>query len=582
MQKEDIKDSNLSTSSSDKLIRENNLNQLFEYIVKSDFEKIKELIRRYPGLLLLSGDVRDLSGRLFKQITAFQYAIWAKDYLIWEIIEKYLELPEQKHQYLGLKGIFEKHGGYSYKNLIESLKKLVSSSEEANAAAKQLWLLPSFKLLSLATYYKAGVSLSTNKQELKITHSWEPGSHEYDHKKFSSIETKLSDSELITYNPFSKIKITLFLEHIPMVITSLGSMDEESSNSYGFLQSQSKVYFAANYITPTELEAVQFKIMQLKKTSDFKEYKSTQISYPNRLLQYIVEGNEIKAEKLIAANPDILLKAGSVVDLSGRVFKKITAFQYALWAWDWHMRRMIKKYLPPAEQQYQFGEWINNGTEHGQFFCLEPLIEMLEQYNNLIRYHKDDKLGEIKDLWCRIGKTQLTLPVHILNEYCRKDILLCDPQRTFVEKHLPRTRECSPIKVDCLSTIYQEKLGDGIALLSGGILGIYPLHLTMSYKLDDIKNVSLDLRMISLALMKLYCIRLQQLVALPSDFLLLALDFLFAVFDETQLLPPATVKVIGEYVNSCSFFNDKNENLADKNFSEITIQEDRYSTTSIF
>jgi hypothetical protein len=56
-------------------------------------------------------------------------------------------------------------------------------------------------------------------------------------------------------------------------------------------------------------------------------------------------------------------KAGRVTDLSGREFQSITAFQYALWALDWHMWAMIQKYLPVEQQQVQFEKLETKGPQ---------------------------------------------------------------------------------------------------------------------------------------------------------------------------------------------------------------------------
>ena len=57
----------------------------------------------------------------------------------------------------------------------------------------------------------------------------------------------------------------------------------------------------------------------------------------NQLLQSVAEGEQDKAEEFIQKNKNLLLYPGTVKDLSGREFKQITAFQYALWALDWHI-----------------------------------------------------------------------------------------------------------------------------------------------------------------------------------------------------------------------------------------------------
>ena len=74
----------------------------------------------------------------------------------------------------------------------------------------------------------------------------------------------------------------------------------------------------------------------------------------SQLLQYVAQGEQDKAEELIEKDKNLLLHAGTVKDLSGREFKQITVFQYALWAIDWHMWTMIQKYLPAEAQVKQF------------------------------------------------------------------------------------------------------------------------------------------------------------------------------------------------------------------------------------
>jgi hypothetical protein len=66
----------------------------------------------------------------------------------------------------------------------------------------------------------------------------------------------------------------------------------------------------------------------------------------HELLRLVVEGEQDQAEAMIKKDKNLLLAAGRIIDLSGREFERITAFQYALWALDWHMWTMIQKYLP--------------------------------------------------------------------------------------------------------------------------------------------------------------------------------------------------------------------------------------------
>jgi hypothetical protein len=129
-----------------------------------------------------------------------------------------------------------------------------------------------------------------------------------------------------------------------------------------------------------------------------------------------------------------------VTDLSGREFKGITAFQYALWALDWHMWTMIKKYLPREAQAKQLQALESKGTAHGKHFNLQGLITALQTYVDNIEKVWNYGRRAI-DHWCQVvGGEQKLLPAHVVNEYCRSDRPF-DPCPSEWESKLPRTRE---------------------------------------------------------------------------------------------------------------------------------------------
>jgi serine/threonine protein kinase len=159
-----------------------------------------------------------------------------------------------------------------------------------------------------------------------------------------------------------------------------------------------------------------------------------------QLLQYVAEGEQDKAEALIQKDKNLLLHPGTLKDLSGREFKQITAFQYALWAMDWHMWTTIQKYLPKESQAEQLQALESKGTEHGKHFNLQGLTGALQTYvDNADKVWKYDQRAV--DHWCKVvGGEQKLLPTHVVNEYCRayRPFEPC-PQEW--EAKLPRTRE---------------------------------------------------------------------------------------------------------------------------------------------
>lgn len=165
----------------------------------------------------------------------------------------------------------------------------------------------------------------------------------------------------------------------------------------------------------------------------------------SQLLQWVVEGEQEKAEGVITQNKNLLRHAGTVTDLSGREFKQITAFQYALWALDWHMWTMIQKYLPKEAQAEQFAALESKGTAHGKNFSLKLLIDALQTYaDNGEKVWLYDQRAI--DHWCKVvGGEQKQLPAHVVNEYCRSDRAFARVFEPFWrpewESRLPRTRD---------------------------------------------------------------------------------------------------------------------------------------------
>lgn len=182
------------------------------------------------------------------------------------------------------------------------------------------------------------------------------------------------------------------------------------------------------------------------------------------LLQLMVEGEQNRAENLISKNPELLSMLGSVTDLSGRIFRKITAFQYALWALDFHMVKMILKHLQPEIALQQLRELEDKGTEHGKQFNLNLYVDALGEY---ISKYSSWTWSERENHWAKVGELQRLLPVHVVNEYCRSDRPF-DPCPSFVEATLPRTRRI-------ISEYKDEKKGE-IRLSERGEWYTYPFR----------------------------------------------------------------------------------------------------------
>lgn len=159
----------------------------------------------------------------------------------------------------------------------------------------------------------------------------------------------------------------------------------------------------------------------------------------SRLLLCVANGDQDSAEKLLKINPEILVERGSVTDFSGRKFKKISPFEYMLWASDVrYMGNMMLDCLPLNAQGEmikeclfrQFNDLEKNGvtyiTRKGEIrkerhFDFSPVIGGLNVTNQSF-YPK---------WFTEFAKTQSDLPAHVRQHICNPEELGNFTKNTF-------------------------------------------------------------------------------------------------------------------------------------------------------
>ncbi|MDR3491370.1 MAG: hypothetical protein P4M12_04905 [Gammaproteobacteria bacterium] len=192
-----------------------------------------------------------------------------------------------------------------------------------------------------------------------------------------------------------------------------------------------------------------------------------------QFLQHVAYGEQNEAEALLQKDPELaqaLLQADNIpfTDYSGRTFT-CTAYEYAYWAKDTHMQRMLEKYILINEETRQLifqrvqeiekrvpsagpsgflGRLFGASTEpqglhyttqdkqgritehHDTGFDLRPLIcalrHYVDEYNR--RPNKTEADWEVLDkIWIEeVGRSQRDIPAHIAHEYCHPDRSLDD------------------------------------------------------------------------------------------------------------------------------------------------------------
>ncbi len=174
-------------------------------------------------------------------------------------------------------------------------------------------------------------------------------------------------------------------------------------------------------------------------------------------LHHVAKGEQQQAEDILKNSPEIaqrlLTTSGQFTDYSGRTFN-CTAYEYAYWAKDKHMCRMLESHmiddtkaqlLAKVEVMEESGLVYQQPDDQGvmqikqsKHFDMTPLITALREYINGYRqWDRDDDYEAMETAWMKVGKAQRDVPAHIAHEYCRPDRSFA-PLPSFGEENLPR------------------------------------------------------------------------------------------------------------------------------------------------
>lgn len=199
-----------------------------------------------------------------------------------------------------------------------------------------------------------------------------------------------------------------------------------------------------------QLNAVLKKLPQEEQAAILASPQMKRLQLP-KFLHQVAKGQQNEAEQLLKANPDaqLLLHHGEFTDYSGRNFN-CTAYEYAYWAKDTHMCRMLERLMDEETKAHMLirCEAIEaHGlpyTQHGQevtskHFDFTPLKAALQAYiQGCNDWERTQNWDAKKAAWMVVGIAQRDVPAHVAQEYCRANRAF-SPLPKFDEASLPRT-----------------------------------------------------------------------------------------------------------------------------------------------
>lgn len=201
----------------------------------------------------------------------------------------------------------------------------------------------------------------------------------------------------------------------------------------------------AELIKPTTESIDQFNRLPAAVKEACRAHPSFQIRH---FLHDVAKGRQIEAEAVLTAIPAntqlVLRTPGMLTDCSGRTFN-CTAYEYAYWAKDTHMCRMLEAHMD-EETKTQMLSRIDAIEDSGLSFQKSgakyrsahfDLTALRTALNAYIDSYVANDWGATEEAWMNIGKAQHDVPAHVAQEYCRPDrsFYPCPP---FNESTLPR------------------------------------------------------------------------------------------------------------------------------------------------
>lgn len=212
----------------------------------------------------------------------------------------------------------------------------------------------------------------------------------------------------------------------------------------------------------------QLRAIQKDSTNPELSFEATWLLFSHHLmsveersslfLECVAYGKQDLAERMVQQEPELLQMEGTTTDYSGRTLKKCTAYEYAWWAKDTHMRRILEANMDcetKAHLLVRIDACVANGLTYTEAnheitgskqFDLSPLkiaynayITAYNAWENTWENNSSPSKGRaaVEAAWMKVGFAQRRLPVHYINEYFRKDRSF-EPRPDFDEPNLPR------------------------------------------------------------------------------------------------------------------------------------------------
>lgn len=150
------------------------------------------------------------------------------------------------------------------------------------------------------------------------------------------------------------------------------------------------------------------------------------------LLRHISRGEQQEVEALFKKNPAIIKRllssTGTHTDYASRTFKNIHPLQLAMWYKDYPMCCMLTRHMDHEKALTQIDQHKTGKMEYakqlGMYYPFDtefqPLLDAEKAYKDDNDHSFERQLHHTNQLGNALGKFERCIPIHYINEMCRK------------------------------------------------------------------------------------------------------------------------------------------------------------------
>lgn len=384
--------------------------ELLDYTARGELNEVQKCLTRNRDLAHVKGDLIDLSGAIFPQITGFQHAVWSGDEDLWNIYLEFLSETDAYNQLMALLHETPDTVGLHGKPL-SSFDRLISAYEfyRANSTGENWNGEVAHALLHMPAWF---VYLFSEKgpdkawPQKQITRGFTRNI--YDLKSWVET-TQQSGLDRGAKSYWAGGRRNGEINAVQHDIENSIALKRECLKKFDALL----VRLSRATVLPRDANIlIPPGTLNLNSPAVSED---TTVGRITKLLTYTVRGQLQEVREYLKCNNDLVYDSGDITDLSKRDFSRITGFQRAIWDGDEEMWNVYLDFLPPAEAYVQLVEIM-----HGRTDITEKYGAPLSFFDRLLAAHNSYKGNFSEEKWRReVGGAHYGMPawfVYIFSE----------------------------------------------------------------------------------------------------------------------------------------------------------------------